>query len=229
MPGWISRLTLNQKLALGGGGARRRRALRRSVSREQGDARRQGTGAGRRHRGRPRRGARTGRVDHRGPGRLPARSTCAREAEFAQYHIPTAVNIPMNVLTDAGLGRQEKLVLYSEGGIHSAQAWMLLKAQGYKSRLHAEGRPRRVEGPGACSRSSPTTRRPAERARDERLTSISAFFGGQPRSAAAVAAGAAAMPGMARPRRRRLPKVAAPPSPAGGAKPAAPKKKKEGC
>ena len=34
---------------------------------------------------------------------------------------------------DAGLGRQEKLVLYSEGGIHSAQAWMLLKAQGYQA------------------------------------------------------------------------------------------------
>ena len=52
------------------------------------------------------------------------------EAEFGQSHIPGAVNIPLAGLMDAGLGRQEKLVLYSEGGIHSAQAWMLLRAQG---------------------------------------------------------------------------------------------------
>jgi hypothetical protein len=73
----------------------------------------------------------------------------------------------------------------------------------------------------------------SERARDERLKSISAFFGGQPRSAAAVAAGEASTPAstpaMATPVAPASPAVVAPPSPAGGAKPAAPKKKKEGC
>jgi rhodanese-related sulfurtransferase len=149
------------------------------------------------------------------------------EAEFAQYHIPTAENIPMNVLTDAGLGRQEKLVLYSEGGIHSAQAWMLLKAQGFKSVYMLKGGldewKDQVVFPVVAD--NPTA---AERARDERLRSISAFFGGQPRSASAVSAGAAAMPGMAAPAMPAMPKVTAPPSPAGGATPAA-KKKKEGC
>ena len=148
------------------------------------------------------------------------------EAEFAQYHIPTAVNIPMNVLTDAGLGRQEKLVLYSEGGIHSAQAWMLLRARGFKSVYMLKGgldewKDQVVFPVGA---DNPTR---DERARDERLKSISAFFGGQPRSAAAVAAGAAVMPGMAPAATPARPSVVAPPSPAGGPKPAA--KKKEGC
>jgi hypothetical protein len=148
-------------------------------------------------------------------------------AEFEQYHIPTAVNIPMNVLTESGLGRQEKLVLYSEGGIHSAQAWMLLKAQGYKSVYMLKGGldewKDQVVFPVVAD--SPT---PSERARDERLRSISSFFGGKPRSAAAVAAGSAAMPGMAAAAAPALPKAVAPPTPAGGQKPAA-KKKKEGC
>jgi rhodanese-related sulfurtransferase len=150
------------------------------------------------------------------------------EAEFNQYHIPTAVNIPMNVLTDAGLARDEKLVLYSEGGVHSAQAWMLLKAQGYKGAYMLKGGlddwKALVLFPVVAD--SPT---PAERARDERVRSISRFFGGQPRGAAAVAAGdGTELPGVTAQEAPALPKVAAPPSPAGGAKPGAPKKK-EGC
>jgi rhodanese-related sulfurtransferase len=149
------------------------------------------------------------------------------EIEFAQYHIPTAVNVPMGNLTDAGLGRQETLVLYSDGGIHSAQAWMLLKAQGYKGVYMLKGGLEewkdRVVFPILAG--NPTSE---ERSRDERLRTISAFFGGQPRSASAVAAGGAGMPGMAMPAAPAQPKVTAPPSPAGGAKPG-PAKKKEGC
>jgi hypothetical protein len=147
------------------------------------------------------------------------------EGEFAQYHIPTAQSIPMNVLTDAGLLRQEKIVLYSEGGIHSAQAWMLLRAQGYKSVYMLKGGLEewkdQVLFPAVADNPTAT-----ERARDERLKSISAFFGGQPRSATAAAAGSPA-PAMAASPMPAAPKVVAP-SPSGVAKPAA-KKKKEGC
>lgn len=145
------------------------------------------------------------------------------ETEFAQYHIPTAINVPMAALIEAGLGRQEKLVLYSDGDIHSAQAWMLLKARGYKGVYMLEGGletwKERVVFPVVAD--NPT---PEQRVRDERARSVSAFFGGQPRSASAVAAGA---PGLAMPTVSALPKVGAPASPAGGAK-AAPKKR-EGC
>ena len=99
---------------------------------------------------------------------------------------------------------------------------------GLQVRLHAEGRPGRVEGPGRV----PGARRQPDARPSARATSgdgrSAAYFGGQPRSAAAVAAGAAATPGLAAPPTPAAPKVAAPPSPAGGAKPAA-KKKREGC
>ena len=119
-------------------------------------------------------------------------------------------------------------MLYSEGGIHSAQAWMLLKAQGYKSVYMLKGGldewKDQVVFPGR--RRQPDARR--ARARRASAKSISAYFGGQPRSAAAVAAGPAVMPGLAAAAAPALPRVVAPPSPGGGAKPPA-KKKKEGC
>jgi hypothetical protein len=223
MAGWIARLTLNQRLALAAValGAAALFATPYAGSRVTLDAKELALVVGT-------------EADHvEAPelaawiieGRADYRLVDLRgEAEFARYHIPTALNVPMNVLTDAGLGRHERIVLYSEGGIHSAQAWMLLRAQGYQAVYMLKGGldewNDRVVFPVVAD--NPT---PQERARDERLRSISTFFGGQPRSAAAVAGGAAAAPGVAAP---APPKVAAPPTPAGGAK-AAVKKKKEGC
>jgi rhodanese-related sulfurtransferase len=227
MPGWISRLTLNQKLALTAValGAVALFANPHPGSRVTLDAKALALAVGTEadHVEAPELAAWIieGRADYR---LIDLRT----EAEFTQYHIPTAVSIPMNVLTDAGLGRQEKLVLYSEGGIHSAQAWMLLKAQGYKAVYMLKGGLEewkdQVVDPVVADTPSA-----GERARDERLKSISAFFGGQPRSASAVAAGVAALPGPAAPAAPAATSVVAPPSPAGGAKPAAAKKKKEGC
>ena len=54
------------------------------------------------------------------------------DKDFAEYHIPSAENIQLTGLKEAQLGRNEKIVLYSDGGIHSAQAWFLLKAEGFK-------------------------------------------------------------------------------------------------
>jgi rhodanese-related sulfurtransferase len=51
--------------------------------------------------------------------------------EFAQYHIPGAVNIPFNKLFEpeaqGALSDDKTIVLYSNGGTHAAQAWVLLK------------------------------------------------------------------------------------------------------
>lgn len=226
MAGWLARLTLNQKLALAAVvlGAAALFASPYPGSKVTLDARELalvvGTEAD--HVEAPELAAWIiqGRADYR---LIDLRSG----AEFAEYHIPTAQNIPMNVLTDAGLGRQEKLVLYSEGGIHSAQAWMLLRAQGYASVYMLKGGldewKDQVVFPVVAD--NPT---PAERARDERLRSISTFFGGQPRSASAVTAGTGPAPALAGAATPALPKVVAPPTPAGGPKLAA-KKKKEGC
>ena len=47
--------------------------------------------------------------------------------EYDQYHIPSAENVLLADLPTYGLERNEKIILYSEGGIHSAQAWFLLR------------------------------------------------------------------------------------------------------
>jgi rhodanese-related sulfurtransferase len=50
---------------------------------------------------------------------------------FASYHIPTAESLTLEDLLKEHTLKDRMLVLYSEGGIHAAQAWMLLKAQGH--------------------------------------------------------------------------------------------------
>jgi rhodanese-related sulfurtransferase/uncharacterized membrane protein YedE/YeeE len=52
-------------------------------------------------------------------------------AEFDEYHLPTAENVPIENLPSATLPRADTLVLYSEGGAHAAQAWVFLRALGY--------------------------------------------------------------------------------------------------
>lgn len=51
-------------------------------------------------------------------------------AEFAQYAIPTAENLPLEALLHASFAPHETIVLYSEGGAHAGQAWVLLRAMG---------------------------------------------------------------------------------------------------
>ncbi|MCB0717557.1 MAG: rhodanese-like domain-containing protein [Bacteroidetes bacterium] len=53
--------------------------------------------------------------------------------DFAAYHLPGAENVQLNDLAEYPIQRNERIVLYSGGGIHSAQAWFLLKARGYKA------------------------------------------------------------------------------------------------
>lgn len=175
-----------------------------------------------------------GEVDHVEPAELADWLIAGRqdfrlidlrdEADFAAYHIPEAERIPIVGLEAADLARNEKIVLYSEEGIHSAQAWMLLKAKkypavyilvgglkGWKDHVLFPVQP----GPGAS---------PAEQAEFAKAAQVAAHFGGAPR--AAVAPGAApslaTLPTPASP--TVAPPVGAPPS---GAAPA--KKKKEGC
>jgi len=151
------------------------------------------------------------------------------EATFAEYHIPTAENVPVAQLPDHGLTRNEKIVLYSDGGIHSAQAWMLLAAQGYRGayilRGGLEAWRDEVVFPLA-----PADMGPRDAAAFERKVQIAGFFGGHPRTASAAAAdsgmtsiGATGTAG------REAPKVAAPAPPAAKRVGAPAKKKKEGC
>ncbi len=57
--------------------------------------------------------------------------------EYEKYHIPEALNIPLTQLFNAGeieqLDPNKTIVLYSNGGTHAAQAWVLLKQIGIEN------------------------------------------------------------------------------------------------
>ena len=141
------------------------------------------------------------------------------EKAFAEYHIPTAENVPLATVLDGPLSRTDTIVLYGEGGIHAAQAWMVLKGRGF-ARVYTL-----LEGLDAWKDEvlfpvTPQSPTPEQQAQFERAGQVAKYFGGQPR--------AAATPGsepMALPTQAVMPAVAPPTLPAG----AGPKKKREGC
>lgn len=63
--------------------------------------------------------------------------------QFDDYHIPTAINIPLSQLfEDAGLkrlSREKKIVLYGLGAGHAAEAQLLLSLKGYNAYSLREG------------------------------------------------------------------------------------------
>ncbi|MFN7940357.1 MAG: rhodanese-like domain-containing protein [Thermoanaerobaculia bacterium] len=142
------------------------------------------------------------------------------ESEFAAYHIPGAERISIVDLVDAALPRNERIVLYSAEGIHSAQAWFLLRAKRYPAVYILLGGLKQwreeVLFPTQPSAGASPTGITAFAAAAERAR----FFGGQPVAAAAGTAAAALAPALA------PPAIVAPSAKAG-----APivKKKKEGC
>jgi hypothetical protein len=152
-------------------------------------------------------------------GRADFRIIDVRSArEFAEYHIPSAENIPVGSLFDGGIQRNEKIVLYSEGGIHAAQAWFLLKAQKYNSvYILRDGLAEWKEKILFPSLGENATQE--ERNAFEKRKAVSAFFGGTPRVGATDA--------------KKAPQVAMPklemPAASAASGGAVKKKKKEGC
>jgi rhodanese-related sulfurtransferase len=53
-------------------------------------------------------------------------------SEFAAYHIPSAEHVALSDIAKLSPKSGETLVLYSEGGAHAAQAWVLLRASGHQ-------------------------------------------------------------------------------------------------
>jgi 3-mercaptopyruvate sulfurtransferase SseA len=58
---------------------------------------------------------------------------------YVQYHIPTAERVAISELVGMSLRPTDTVVLYSEGGIHAAQAWMLLALKGHRNVLTLKG------------------------------------------------------------------------------------------
>ena len=98
---------------------------------------------------------------------------------YAEYHIPTAESVQLTDLADYPLFRNEKIVVYSGGGMHSAQAWFLLRARGYAGSYilfyGLEEWKERILFPAL-----PADATLVERADFERRSQMSLFFGGTP-------------------------------------------------
>ncbi len=138
-------------------------------------------------------------------------------AAFATgVRIPSAENIPVSALPDAGLPADERILLVADDEARAAQAWFLLSAQGYKGVAIVRGGLRAWQDEVLYPRVDGVA--PADRAA---LEAVSAHFGGAP--VAGAAAGAPRAPALAQ-------AAAPPPLPAAAAaKKAAPAKKREGC
>jgi len=137
--------------------------------------------------------------------------------EYATYHIPGAENVRSSELADYPLLPSEKIVVYSGGGIHGAQGWMLLKALGYPSvyalLLGLDAWTDEVLYPAP-----PAGDDPKAKAEFEKAAAMASFFGGKARTEADAADTAAPA----------LPQLEAPA--ASPIVPAAPRgKKREGC
>jgi rhodanese-related sulfurtransferase len=143
-----------------------------------------------------------------------------REEEFNQYHIPGAENVSLTSLLNYSLRRNDKIILYSGGGIHSAQAWFLLKAQGYKAVYMLFGGLDEWQYT-VLFPSIPSNPSPEQQAFFNKMKEVSKFFGGSPRVGADEEITDAPL---------SLPEIQQPPvSPAAPAAVPARRKRKEGC
>ena len=140
-------------------------------------------------------------------------------AAYAEYHIPPAENIPVAGLSQASLQHNEKIILYAGDGARAAQAWVLLKARGYRGAYILRG------GLDAWKDSVlfpriPENPTPAQVVEFARAKEVSKFFGGTPQAVAGDSTGTQQV---------AMPKLTMPSSPVAGPAGATKKKKKEGC
>lgn len=52
--------------------------------------------------------------------------------DYVNYHIPGAELMTLSELIRSPIRKDELVILYSEGGIHAGQAWVMLKAKGFQ-------------------------------------------------------------------------------------------------
>jgi len=100
---------------------------------------------------------------------------------YQRYHIPTARNVPVAEWEAGLIPRNEPIIIYSDGGIHAAQVWFLMQAQGYPSvYVLLGGLDAWIDEILYPTESAGTVS--GHVADFERRTEVSRFFGGSPRT-----------------------------------------------
>ena len=102
--------------------------------------------------------------------------------EFDEYHIPTAERVAVDSIASVPFKSTDTIVLYSEGGAHAAQAWVFLRALGYRRVYFLRGGLyewiEQVMNPTVAEGTSDSAR-----AAFARAAVVSRYFGGVPRQA----------------------------------------------
>jgi rhodanese-related sulfurtransferase len=108
------------------------------------------------------------------------------DSEFAAFHVPSAERMPLESLVTLRPAAGETLVIYSEGGTHAAQGWVLLRSRGHEHVYFLRG--------GLLDWMddvmSPTVQSTSDSA-SAHVASLSRYFGGVPRVGVAPSAPAA--------------------------------------
>ena len=101
-------------------------------------------------------------------------------AEFEEFHIPLAERMSIEKVVTASFKPAETIVLYSGGGAHAAQAWVLLRARGERNVFFLRGGAAEwiaeVLNPQIPGKPTGT-----EKQEWDSLAALSRYFGGVPR------------------------------------------------
>jgi rhodanese-related sulfurtransferase len=101
-------------------------------------------------------------------------------AEFRIFRIPGAEHVALEALAGTRFGPDDTVVLYSEAGIHGAQAWVFLRALGHRRVFFLRGGLHEwlddVMSPAIAADAPPDAR-----AAFAEIAELSRWFGGTPR------------------------------------------------
>lgn len=103
------------------------------------------------------------------------------DSEFKEFAIPTAERVPLTAMAGMRPRADETLVLYSEGGAHAAQGWVLLRASGHGNVFFLRGGLLDWMDDIVSPVISPPSGNAAADSVWARQASLSRYFGGTPR------------------------------------------------
>ena len=100
------------------------------------------------------------------------------EDQYSQYFIPSAINIPLPELPESDLLRNQKIILYSDDDVNSAQAWFILKSKKFNGVYLLDGGLKNWQEEVLFPKLAVNASK-EEIAQFEKIKAMSEYFGGQ--------------------------------------------------